>query len=339
MRGWKTDKLLFKTREQIYHFFYGFVLWFLAFSHALYLQDYFYSEVLTFTQIIKIIGEVILISLIISSSNLILRLSTKSILKNKISPTSLLVLLYLLEVGLSISLIVIADTIQQNEVQTIPLFTYIIPLKIYELYLLEVDNMIGPFHLKKLFHDKYLKPKMEERVFLFADLVDSTKIAEQLGPEKYSQFLKESFEKFAVVYDYFGDIFQYVGDEVVITWKASSQHKNCYINGTLACRNEFIKSKEYFVAQYGVFPQFRFSLHKGNVISTTIGKYKKEVSFHGEAINVTSRIQEFNKELGVEMIFSESVLGDIQSEKNKMKFLGAKKIRGIKENLGLYTIN
>ncbi|MBD0403281.1 adenylate/guanylate cyclase domain-containing protein [Flammeovirga sp. EKP202] len=335
----KTDKLLFKTREQVYHFFYGFILWFLAFSHALYLKDYFFHEILSFSQLIRTVGEVLSISFVISFANLTFRSSLKSILKDKITPTSLIVLLYILEVGLSVLLIMIVDLIQQNEVQPIPLFTYIIPLKIYELYLLEVDNMIGPFHLKKLFHDKYLKPKMEERVFLFADLVDSTKIAEQLGPEKYSQFLKESFEKFAVVYDYFGDIFQYVGDEVVITWKASPKHKNCYINGALACRNALEQSKNDFLNQYGISPQFRFSLHKGKVISTTIGKYKKEVSFHGEAINITSRIQEFNKALGIEMIFSETVLESIQNMEYKIEFLGTKKIRGIKEKLGLYTIN
>jgi adenylate cyclase len=62
------------------------------------------------------------------------------------------------------------------------------------------------------------------------DLKDSTPIAEKIGHIKYSQLLQDCyFDLTEVVLKYDAQIYQYVGDEVVLTWKTNEdlQNNNC----------------------------------------------------------------------------------------------------------------
>ena len=66
---------------------------------------------------------------------------------------------------------------------------------------------------------KYHKPRDEERIFMFLDLRSSTRIAEQLDHKQYHNFLNDIFYDISEpILEYRGEIYQYVGDEVVITW-------------------------------------------------------------------------------------------------------------------------
>lgn len=63
-------------------------------------------------------------------------------------------------------------------------------------------------------------PIEEDRTFMFLDLNNSTGIAERLGHVKYSRFLQKCFDDLnQVLQKYDAQIYQYVDDEVVLTWK------------------------------------------------------------------------------------------------------------------------
>jgi adenylate cyclase len=84
----------------------------------------------------------------------------------------------------------------------------------------QVRLILGPGTLWNLLLGRYARPVAEERVFLFLDLTASTALAERLGPARFNDFKNDSFHDVSEpVLATRGQIYQYVGDEVVVTWR------------------------------------------------------------------------------------------------------------------------
>ena len=54
-------------------------------------------------------------------------------------------------------------------------------------FALEIERVVGPGNLWRLFIGRYRRPREEERVFLFIDLKGSTTFAEEIGHQLYSE--------------------------------------------------------------------------------------------------------------------------------------------------------
>lgn len=88
------------------------------------------------------------------------------------------------------------------------------------LFYTEVSENLGQGVLHNFFIGKYHRPKEEERIFMFLDMKSSTAIAEQIGHVRYFEMLKEYFSDLSdSIIKYSGEIYQYVGDEIVVSWK------------------------------------------------------------------------------------------------------------------------
>ena len=84
----------------------------------------------------------------------------------------------------------------------------------------EFRESIGIDTLNNFFLGKYHHPVEEERIFMFVDMKSSTTIAEKLGHVKYFEMLKDYFfDLSGAVIDHSGAIYQYAGDEMILTWK------------------------------------------------------------------------------------------------------------------------
>ena len=82
----------------------------------------------------------------------------------------------------------------------------------------QVNNKYGPGVLLPILMGKYRNRVEEERIFMFMDLKSSTSIAESLGHIKYSSFILDAFMDInQVLYPYNAQVYQYVGDEIVLT--------------------------------------------------------------------------------------------------------------------------
>jgi len=87
------------------------------------------------------------------------------------------------------------------------------------LFLLQVNDKFGSGILLKFLAGNYHQPKKEERIFMFMDMRSSTTIAEKIGNEKYFNLLNDVFADITnTIINYEGEIYQYVGDEIVISW-------------------------------------------------------------------------------------------------------------------------
>ncbi|MGI9551623.1 MAG: hypothetical protein ACR2MT_10515, partial [Aurantibacter sp.] len=83
---------------------------------------------------------------------------------------------------------------------------------------LQVNDKFGQGMLWAFITGRYHRSKKEQRVFMFVDLIGSTSIAEKLGNTSYYDLLKNFFADItdSIIYNG-GNIYQYVGDEVVIS--------------------------------------------------------------------------------------------------------------------------
>ena len=189
---------------------------------------------------------------------------------------------------------------------------------------------------------KYHRPKEDKRIFMFMDLKSSTAYAEKLGHIKYSQLLQDCFFDLTdIVLAYEAKIYQYVGDEVVLSWDLDEgiNHENCL--KTFFEYDHLLKNKgEYYKNKYGFIPEFKAGLNLGSVTVAEVGEIKKELAYHGDVLNTASRIQSkcniFNKKL----LISEQVKSSFQNIGSfSFEFLGDTPLKGKENPVNIYSVN
>lgn len=86
----------------------------------------------------------------------------------------------------------------------------------------QVNKKYGPGVLLPLPLGRYRTPREETRIFMFMDLKSSTATAEKLGHLRYSSFIRDCFSDInEVLFPFRAQVYQYVGDEIVVTWPTS----------------------------------------------------------------------------------------------------------------------
>ncbi len=159
-------------------------------------------------------------------------------------------------------------------------------------FLRQVHYKFGERVLRNMLLGKYHRPRVEERVFMFLDLTNSTSLTEQLGHEKYSQLIKSCFYDLTdVVLKYDAEIYQYVGDEAILTWQVKAADQRIpFIELYEAYRLKLLSKATYYQKRFGIQPFFKAGVSKGKVSVTEVGEIKREIAFHGDALNVGSRL-------------------------------------------------
>ena len=110
------------------------------------------------------------------------------------------------------------------QLRNIMVWTFIVAVT---QFMLQVNDKFGPGNLWKIFIGKYYSPKEELRVFMFLDLKSSTSIAENLGHQQYYHFLNDFYALISdPIINRSGEIYQYVGDEIVVSWTTERAIKN-----------------------------------------------------------------------------------------------------------------
>lgn len=183
------------------------------------------------------------------------------------------------------------------------------------LFILQVSDKFGPGVLWEFLKGKYHTPKEEERIFMFMDLKSSTIYGEKLGHIQYSQLIQECyFDLTEAVTKFNARIYQYVGDEVVMTWNVKSAKENLNSVRTYFEYDKILQNKSsYYKEKFDVLPHFKASLHIGSVTAAEVGELKKELAYHGDVLNTAARIQGKCNEFNSKLLISEemkSALGD-----------------------------
>ena len=206
----------------------------------------------------------------------------------------------------------------------------------------QVNKKYGPGVLIPLIFGKYRNPLEEERIFMFMDLKSSTTIAETLGHIKYSSFIRDSFWDINQVLSPFNaEVYQYVGDEIVVTWKVlDGMRDDCCVLFFFACQKQFQDRVDYYSNNYGVFPEFKAGLHMGKITAVEIGDIKRDIAYHGDTINTTARIQSVCNTYGKNFLTSEYLLERTGLKAHfKTESLGMIQLKGKIAQIGIASID
>lgn len=206
---------------------------------------------------------------------------------------------------------------------------------------LRVNDKFGPGLFWSIATGKYHTPKQERRVFMFIDINGSTGIAEQIGNQQYYQLLRDFFADITnpILYNQ-GQIYQYVGDEAVISWDLEegikeNQCLHCYFD----IQQLIDKRSAYYQAKYGLVPTFKAGLHYGDITAGEVGIMKRDITFSGDVMNTTARIMSQCHHYQVNLLASSELLGLLDlGEQYIQRLVGEISLRGRKQKVGLSTV-
>ncbi|WP_350285355.1 adenylate/guanylate cyclase domain-containing protein [uncultured Croceitalea sp.] len=206
----------------------------------------------------------------------------------------------------------------------------------------EISDNLGQHVLPNFFTGKYHRPVVEDRIFMFVDMKDSTTIAETLGSKTYFELLRSYYFDFSkAIIKNSGEVYQYVGDEIVITWKLGKglKHNHC-IRCFYDMKADLEKKAKTYQKKFGITPNFKAALHCGEVTTGEIGALKKEIFFTGDVLNTTARIQNLCNSYNTDVLISGDLMEELQLEPYfEAKPLGKSKLKGKEHELELFTLH
>jgi adenylate cyclase len=175
--------------------------------------------------------------------------------------------------------------------------TYSVACVVLANLVLGITNIIGPRAFLNFIIGRYHTPIEERRFVLFVDIAGSTGLAERLGGIAIHRLLDRTFRLLTLaVVDYRGEVLNYVGDEVIVTWRERSGAIDCRpLRCFAAMRDELARAASQLEREFGVVPRIRGSLHFGPVIIGEIGDIKRAIVFNGDVMNTAARLEELSR--------------------------------------------
>jgi adenylate cyclase len=210
-------------------------------------------------------------------------------------------------------------------------------------FVMDIDQKLGSGVLWNFMKGRYHKPREEERIFMFMDLKSSTYYAEQLGHLKYSSLIQDCFHDLTqVAMKNKAQIYQYVGDEVVLTWNMKTgTHQGRCINTYFEFMQVISGRSHYYRETYGIVPVFKAGVNCGKITVAEVGDLKREIAYHGDAINTASRIQGLCNSFGKRFLVSEAVLRHLVDFEmyGHYELLGNLELKGKDHQVEIYSLN
>src|SRR5262249_10575673 len=154
---------------------------------------------------------------------------------------------------------------------------------------LTISRLLGPRNMLSFVTGHYYRPRAEHRIVLFADLIGSTKLGEQLGDKKFHEFLNQVFwDMTEPVLEAGGEIDRYIGDEIVVSWllpedaPTADATRKAAIACIFAIEDALNARAERYRARFGTVPRFRAALHAGPLVVGEMGDVKREIVLLGD---------------------------------------------------------
>ena len=188
-------------------------------------------------------------------------------------------------------------------------FIYSVFITILISFISQVNRKFGPGILLPMFFGKYHQPQVEERIFMFLDLKDSTPYAEKLGHVKFSQLIQDCFYDLnMIVPEFKAEIYQYVGDEAILSWypERGIENANC-IEVYFAFKKRLEEKSEDYQRKYDLIPEFKAGVNVGAATVAEVGYVKREIAYHGDVLNTAARIQGVCNEYGKSLLIAENL--------------------------------
>ncbi len=209
---------------------------------------------------------------------------------------------------------------------------------ITQLYI-DINEKYSPGVFMDIVMGKYRQPKIEKRIIMFIDLKDSTPIAEKLGHVENFKFIRDFiFHVSNALIEHDGRIYQYVGDEIVVSWMYEKDNIRKCMAAIIEARKNLQKNSEEFRRSYDIIPEFRVGLHIGDVTVGEIGVIKKDLAMSGDTMNTTSRIRSACNELNQKFIMSKDFMENSGLTEWQGESLGIVDLKGKANGIELFSL-
>jgi serine phosphatase RsbU (regulator of sigma subunit)/class 3 adenylate cyclase/tetratricopeptide (TPR) repeat protein len=176
---------------------------------------------------------------------------------------------------------------------------------------------------------------------LFADVVGSTNLAQQVDVETWTSIMNGAFDRITpVVYRYEGTIARLLGDSLVAFFGAPVAHEDDPLRAVRAALESLEAVKAYaaeFRQKFGIDFAMRFCLNTGQVVVGQIGKdLRYEFSATGGAVNLAARLKFISQPMTV--LISEHTYRFV-SPVFDCTDLGWIEVKDLTEPLRVYQVN
>jgi adenylate cyclase len=209
-------------------------------------------------------------------------------------------------------------------------------------FALALRTLLGPRTLMALATGRYRQPHAEERIVLFLDLRGSTALAERLGDAGFHRFLNRVFFDITdPVLESGGEIYRYVGDEIIVTWVAGKRGAAvAAVVCVFAIIDALALRRAAYVAEFGTSPELRGALHLGPLVVGEMGDVKREIVMLGDTMNTTARIEEACRTTGRDYIASAPLVRAAEPlpEPYRAESLGSFGLRGKEGAMELFAL-
>ena len=157
----------------------------------------------------------------------------------------------------------------------------------------------------------------KEITILFCDIRQFTQISEKLEPAELNQLLNEVFTLLTeVIFQFQGTVDKYIGDAMMAFFGAplnQPDHALRACQAALEMRNAIHKKTREFKEAYGVDIALGIGINSG---LAHVGNMGSRLRFNytalGDSVNIASRIEALNQQLGTTILTTEQTLTAIQ---------------------------
>lgn len=197
--------------------------------------------------------------------------------------------------------------------------------------IIQARRLVGGRTLRHFLMGRYNRPVQEDRIFVLADLVGFTAMADKLGDQRSLELVTSFFLDIdPAIHRNGGTVHNYVGDEVVASWRVRSKRENARV--LLCLRDIIAKTDEVrglYFEKFGVSPALRIGMASGPVAVGECGGEKRQVIYIGDTINTAKRLQDACKPYGVGVMTDADTLARMEMPDDiKATEMGRTTLRG-----------
>lgn len=204
-------------------------------------------------------------------------------------------------------------------------FSFAFGLAFLSTFYLRVQSLIGERVLFNFLFGRYNEPVREERVFMFLDIADSTRLSEEFGDMKIQALIGRFFFDISrPIVEHGGEIYRYIGDEVVVSWLMADaiEDARC-VRCVFAVQDVLDAHSREYRKLFGVVPRFRVGMHGGPVVVGEVGDSRRAIVYFGETVSCAVALQGACKRVHRDFLMSGELFERLEmGEEFSVSFLG-----------------
>jgi adenylate cyclase len=184
--------------------------------------------------------------------------------------------------------------------------------------------------------------EMRTVTVLFADLRNYTPMVERTEPKEVVKLLNGYFKEMdEAVRSHQGLVLQYIGDEIEAVFGAPvhiDDHPTKAVQAALEMAKRLRDFNKELEGQ-GLPPLAHgIGVHTGEVVAANIGSPDRlSYALIGDTVNLASRVQDLNKEMGTEILITEATRAGLR-EAFPLKALPPVRVKGKTQEIQIYTV-